>query len=87
MTTPASLIRHLCAHYGVEESDVRGGSRFPRVVRVRRLAVYILRFDRALTFGEIARSLSITRGAAAKAYHLARRNPDRDVVIFLGGIQ
>ena len=84
LTTPSQLIRSMCDHFGVEEMDVRSGCALATPLRVRKLAVYVLRMDRGLTFGEIARVLNVSRAAVHRLYFRASRNPDQAVALFLG---
>jgi chromosomal replication initiation ATPase DnaA len=84
LTTPRELIRRMCEHFGVEEDDVRSGCSLARPLRVRKMAVYVLRMDRGLTFGEIARVLNADRGAVHRLYFKASRQPDPAVTVFLG---
>lgn len=81
---PLALVRRICTELNVEEDDVRSNCRLHTPVRVRKLAVYVLRMDRGLTYGEIARVLQIKRSVAQGLYNSARRAPDPLVTRFLG---
>lgn len=84
MTPHLALVRRMCDDFDVSEDDVRSGCRLPTALRVRRLAVYVLRLDRGLTYGEIAHALRIKRCVAHKFYRMAAERPDPEVVRYLG---
>lgn len=85
MTTPLQLLRSMCDHFGVDEDEVRSGCKHARPLRVRRLAVYVLRMDRGCTFGEISKLVRISRGAVHRLYETAADRPDPAVGRFIGG--
>jgi len=83
MTTPAQLIRTMCDRFGVEEDDVKSRCALATPLRVRKIAVYVLRNGRGLTFGEIARVLRINRAAVHRLYWRAAAKPDPAAIEFM----
>jgi hypothetical protein len=84
VTTPTQLIRAICHRFGVEEDDVRSPCALATPLRVRKIAVYVLRSDRGLTYGEIARVMRISRVSAHRLYWRAAAKPDPACVEFIG---
>jgi chromosomal replication initiation ATPase DnaA len=83
MTTPSQLIRAMCDRFGVEEDDVKSTYAGATILRVRKIAVYVLRSRRGMTYGEIARVLRINKSAVHRLYWRAAKSPDPAAVEFL----
>lgn len=77
MTTPSVFLARVASAFGIELSDLCGGSLLPSHVRARKLFVYICRMHRNMTYGEIAAALGTRdKSKVRRLYESARRAPD-----------
>ena len=63
---------------------MRGPSRLAGPLRARKVAVYVLRADRGLSFGEIARLLRTKKPNVHRMYWKAAQKPDAACAEFVG---
>lgn len=85
MRTPTDIVRHVSSDLGIEPERVCSGEQTPTACRARRIVVYVLRAERGLSYGEIARTVGIGRVAVFGLYKRAAKKPDSEIARFLGG--
>lgn len=85
MRTPSAVVLEISASLGIDPEEVRDSDITTRtVIRARRLIAYVLRVERGCSWGEVARAVGTTRASAARLCRYAGKNPDPDLVAYLG---
>ena len=85
--TPARRLDLIAAHFHVDVADIRSASLLRTHLRARRVAVYVLRMQHGLSWGEICHALAwkrTSRSAAQRLYVSAAAEPDPEVAAVLG---
>lgn len=85
MRTPTDIVRHVSSELGVELERVCSAETTPTALRARRIVVYVLRSERGLSYGEIAKTLKAKRESVWWLYRREAAKPDAEIARFLGG--
>lgn len=85
--TANQLFNSVLDYFSITHAEFQGPSKLGTLLRARKIAIYTLRYDRGMTFGEISKVIGISDKARIyRLYTSARAAPDELLPFFLGSM-